>query len=80
MDWLWKHAIVGNDTSPRLVAFARGTLIAVVVGASAAIAAWSQTDVAKEIAIPGLTVFLTTFSLRALGEGALDTWKENKSS
>ena len=77
IDWMY-HALIGNDTPPRVVAFARGTLIAVVTGASAALAAWSQTDVAKEIAIPGLTVFLTTFSLRALGEGVLDTWKANR--
>ena len=72
------HALIGNDTAPRVVEFARGTLIAIVTGASASLAAWSQTDVAKEIAIPGLTVFLTTFSLRALCEGGLDTWHASR--
>ena len=77
MNWLY-HAIVGNDTSPRLVAFARGTLLAVVAGGAAAVGAWSNTDVAKEIAIPGLLAFFAVFGGRALGEGALDTWKANK--
>ncbi len=76
-DWMF-HAVVGNDAPPGLVALVRGTMTAIVVGAAAAVGAWANTDVAKEIAIPGLLAFFATFSLRVLGEGAIDTWKSNR--
>jgi hypothetical protein len=74
------HALVGNDAHPALVAFARGMLEAVIVGALAFLAMWSETNDAKILAIAGLTPFLLVLLARFVSEGALDTWKARNGS
>lgn len=54
------------------IAVARGLLTAALLGASAALATWSETDSFKLIAIAGLTPFVGALLLRVGGEGYLD--------
>lgn len=76
-DWIY-HGLVGNDAPPQLVATVRGVLLACTAGGSAAVAAWAVTDVLKEIIIPALAAFLSVFSVRVLGEGTLDRWRNGR--
>lgn len=58
---------------PWKVALVRGVVTAVLLGASGALAMWSQTEEARQIAIAGLTPFVGALLLRFGGEGALDS-------
>ena len=72
------HVVVGNDTHPAAVAFARGLLEALLVGVMAFLAVWSETNDAKTLIIAGATPFVGVLMIRFVGEGALDTWKNGR--
>lgn len=72
------HGYVGNDTHPQLVAAFRGTLLAVIAGATAALACIEHGDAPTFVITTGVGTFLTTFAVRVLGEGQIDTWKNNR--
>jgi len=72
------HVLVGNDAHPAMVAAGRGFLAACIAGGLVALSTWSVTEVPKEIIIPSLTAFLTTFAVRVLGEGVVDSWKAGR--
>src|SRR3989304_6188790 len=72
------HVLVGNDAHPAMVAAGRGFLAPRITGGLVALSTWSVTEVPKEIIIPSLTAFLTTFAVRVLGEGVVDSWKAGR--
>ncbi len=73
-----RHALIGNDTNPALVAAARALLGAVIAGATGFLGVWSQTDEVKVLVIAGLGPFLAVISTRFVGEGFIDVRKNNK--
>jgi hypothetical protein len=54
-------------------ALSRGILHALIVGATAFLAAWSTSDDPKTLIIATVTPMLTVLATRFLGEGAVDT-------
>ena len=73
MNWFWKHAIVGNDTSPWIVAGARALIGATIVGATGFLAVWQGTDDVKLLVSAGLGPFLSYLAVRLGIEGYIDT-------
>ena len=63
------HALLGNDTAPWTVAFARGLLEAVLTGGIAFFGIWSQTDDIRLLITAGMVPFLSVLSLRFAAEG-----------
>ena len=55
------------------VALFRGLLTGILLGASATLAIWSQTDDGKTLAIAGLTPFIGALLTRFAAEGFIDT-------
>lgn len=66
------HALLGNDTPPWTVAFARGLLEAVLTGALAFFGVWSQTEEPKALIAAGMVPFLSILLFRWVAEGAVD--------
>ena len=73
MDWFWKHAIVGNDTSPWIVAGARALIGATIVGAVGVLGAWQYTDDVKPLVTAAAGPFLSYLAFRLGIEGYIDT-------
>ena len=72
MDWLWKHAIVGNDTSPWVVAAARALFGATIVGMTGFLAVWQGSDDPKVLVSASLGPFLSYLAVRFGIEGYID--------
>ena len=72
------HALLGNDTPPWTVAFARGLLEAVLTGGIAFFTIWSQTDDVRLLITAGMVPFLSVLSLRFAAEGLVDSGKGSK--
>ena len=72
------HALLGNDTAPWTVAFARGLLEAVLTGGIAFFGIWSQTDDIRLLITAGMVPFLSTLLLRFAAEGLVDSGKDGK--
>lgn len=67
------HALLGNDTPPWVVAFARGLISALLTGGIAFFGTWAQTDDIRLLITAGMVPFLTTLMLRWGLEGGVDS-------
>ena len=76
MNELW-HLYIGNDRPPWMVALTRAIVGASLLGASAFLAMWSQTDDVKVLLIAGLTPFIGHLLIRFGIEGVIDTGKRS---
>ena len=66
------HALLGNDTAPWIVAFARGLLGALLTGGISFFGIWSQTDDIRLLVTSFMVPFMSYLSLRFGLEGAVD--------
>ena len=73
MNWLWKHAIVGNDTSPWVVAGTRALIGATITGALSFFTVWQGTDDVRVLVSAGVVPFLSYLGVRLGIEGVIDT-------
>ena len=76
MNELW-NLYVGNDRAPWAVALTRAIIGAALLGASAFLAMWSQTDDVKVLLIAGLAPFIGHLAIRFGIEGVIDTGKRS---
>ena len=70
-----RHAFIGNDTPPWIVAGARGFLGALISGSLGFLVTWQGTDEVKVLVSAGVTPFLTYLGIRLGIEGFIDARK-----
>ena len=73
-----RHALIGNDTNPALVAAARALLGSLIMGGLGFLAMYANTDDVKTLVIAGLTPFLVNLGWRFGLEGFIDVRKNNR--
>ena len=73
-----RHYVVGNDRPPWTISLVRGIISAIITGALAFLATWTQTDDVKLIISATMTPALTVLMVRFGLEGSIDTRKNGR--
>ncbi len=77
-DWIWNHALVGNDTHPAITAIARALVGASLTGALAFLVAWENTGDVQVLIRAGLMPFILYLLVRGGFEGVIDVRKSRR--